>query len=321
MTEKASSSDNGFQSVKPPSSNIASTAASTIASTQRHMSMPVAMNRNRPVVVRIDALGSGQVFALKEVQVTIGRHPDNTIQIVDDGISRFHAGLKRAVGGGYVVEDLGSSNGSYVNGLRLQVAELGDGDTLQLGPKACFRFSMVSDHQEQVLKELYESSVRDALTGAHNRHYFGDRLAAEIAYAIRHQTPLSVLLLDIDHFKRVNDNHGHLAGDEVLRWLTQLLRQTLRAEDLFARYGGEEFICLLRGISIHEAGLAAERVRLAVAEVPAGFERTAIPVTVSVGASSLTCCVESLPLELIGIANRRLCAAKNGGRNRVVVAD
>jgi hypothetical protein len=147
----------------------------------------------------------------------------------------------------------GSSNGTYINGRRVTSCELSNGDTLNLGPRVSFRFSSATAHEERVLKQLYESSVRDPLTGAFNRHYFSSQLSSEVAYAARHETPLSVVLLDIDFFKKVNDTHGHLGGDAALVHLTNVFAQGLRTEDLLARYGGEEFVILLRGIQVDRA--------------------------------------------------------------------
>ena len=106
--------------------------------------------------------------------------------------------------------------------------------------------------------------MRDALTRAHNRRYLVERLGSEIAYARRHVTHLALIMFDLDHFKRVNDTHGHLAGDEVLREVAALVSRLIRAEDVFARFGGEEFVVLVRGIEHDNATRFAERMRSAV---------------------------------------------------------
>ena len=160
----------------------------------------------------------------------------------------------------------------------------------------------------------------DALTGAYNRKHFAERLTSELAYAKRHKTPLSLLMFDLDHFKRINDTLGHLGGDHVLRSVAALVKKTLRAEDVFARYGGEEFAIIARGIDVEKAFLFGERVRAIIEMARLEFNKTPIPVTVSVGAASLVCCTDPSADGLVAKADERLYAAKRGGRNRTVGA-
>jgi diguanylate cyclase (GGDEF)-like protein len=169
-----------------------------------------------------------------------------------------------------------------------------------------------------LLRQLYESSTRDALTGAHNRVHFDERLRTELAYAVRHGTALSLALFDIDHFKRVNDTHGHLAGDQVLRHVARIAARQLRAEDMFARYGGEEFAVILRGIDLSGCVRVAERLRSTIEVLPTGFEKRVIPVTISVGCAMFDDAPERRGESLVARADSRLYAAKRTGRNRVV---
>ena len=155
--------------------------------------------------------------------------------------------------GKYFVEDLGSRNGTFLQGKRITRAEIRDDDWVQLGARVAFRFTLTDSRQEGLLRKLYESSTRDALTGAYNRRHFDDRLRAEIAFAVRHATDCALILLDLDHFKRVNDTYGHPAGDEILRHLAGVANRALRTEDVFARFGGEEFAVILRGASTRGA--------------------------------------------------------------------
>ncbi|HEX3596955.1 MAG TPA: GGDEF domain-containing protein [Polyangiaceae bacterium] len=281
------------------------------------VTIPLPALRDRAVLVRMDETHAGQVILADGADLRIGRHPTSSLVIDDEGISRSHARIVRK-GSSYFVEDLGSSNGTYVNGERLEfAAELSDGAQLQLGPRVRFRFSVVDEHQERILRQLYESSVRDALTGVFNRAYFVERLSAELAYANRHSSDASLLLLDLDHFKKINDTYGHPGGDAVLRTLAGTVRRVLRVEDIFARYGGEEFIVLLRGIGIEGAARAAERLRRAIISTPAEHEGQHIDCTVSIGCASLGCGDRSAQA-LIATADRRLYAAKHGGRDQVV---
>jgi two-component system cell cycle response regulator len=274
-------------------------------------------NRDRAVLVRMDSIQAGQVTSLDGPEIRIGRNAVNAIVVDDEGMSRSHVRIYYE-NGQYFAEDLGSSNGTYVSGRRIEKLILFDGAVIQLGPRVCFRFSVTDENQEKILRQLYESSVRDGLTGAYNRHFLVERLASELAYAGRHNAQAAVLMFDVDHFKKINDTHGHPAGDAVLRGIAATTYRLLRAEDVFARYGGEEFIVLLRGVSLRGAERAGERLRLAIEASPTQIEGQVLSTTVSVGCASIAC-AERLDAEtIIAIADRRLYLAKRAGRNRVV---
>jgi len=305
-----------FSSARPASAALLN--KTNLRATQRHLTTPE--QRDRALLVRTDAQNAGQVLKLDGPKFGLGRHPDNQACIDDDGISRFHARIS-VDGEKYWVEDLGSSNGTYINGRRVTSCELNNGDTLNLGPRVSFRFSSATAHEERVLKQLYESSVRDPLTGAFNRHYFSSQLASEVAFAARHDTPLSVVLLDIDFFKKVNDTHGHLGGDAALVHLTNVFAKGLRTEDLLSRYGGEEFVILLRGIPVERAVAVADRLRVSLESQPVVHGEATFTVTASFGCASLACCAGAAPEVLLETADRRLYRAKEAGRNRVVASD
>jgi diguanylate cyclase (GGDEF)-like protein len=159
----------------------------------------------------------------------------------------------------------------------------------------------------------------DGLTGVYNRKHLEERITTELSYAERHGTPLSIVIIDVDHFKKVNDTYGHLAGDAVLKAVSALLKSTVRPEDIVARYGGEEFVIVARGTDAPAAVVLANRLREAVAAETIDFEGKAINVTSSAGVASLACCEPPRDrAALLGTADRRLYAAKQGGRNRVV---
>ena len=272
---------------------------------------------DRAVLTRLDGSSAGQTIVLPKATTRVGRGRDMELRIEDDdGVSRHHAEIQYD-GSTHVLVDLGSRNGTSVHGEPAMRRTLRDGDVVLFGPRASFRFSLVDEKQEGVLRQLYESSIRDVLTGAYNRQHFNERLGAEIAYAVRHRQGGSLVIFDIDHFKRVNDTYGHPAGDAVLRHVSGLIAARLRAEDVFCRYGGEEFVVILRGVDLGGAARAGERLRGAVAGSTPAFEGKLIPVTISVGCASLACCAQPSGPELIAIADRRLYAAKRGGRNRV----
>ncbi len=272
----------------------------------------------RHVLVRMDGSDVGKVIALKEDHCfTIGRKGTCDLSLKYEGVSREHARIVFE-DGGYVVEDLGSSNGTLVRGTRITRHPLTHGDILQFGPLVSVRYSITDSQEESILRHLYEASVRDSLTGAFNREYLGERLRTEVAFALRHRTETSLIMFDLDHFKRVNDTYGHQAGDAVLIEVVRSVIEALRAEDVLARYGGEEFAISVRGIGLAGAQRLAERVR-EVNHRTIRFEEHEIPISISVGCASLAECGDPPTVErLIATADRRLYAAKDGGRNRVV---
>ena len=275
---------------------------------------------DRAVLLRMDGVQAGQIIGMEHWPFTVGRHPTNSLRIDEDSISRSHARIVRS-GDEYLVEDLGSRNGTFLAGKRVTRAKLEHDSWLQFGPRVSFRFSMTDVREERLLRKLYESSTRDALTGVYNRLHFEERLRAEVAYAIRHRTQASLLIIDLDHFKRVNDTYGHPAGDAVLKRACEACARALRTEDVFARFGGEEFAVVLRGIDLKGAARLGERLRQAVSAEVVEHEGNRIQVTLSAGAASIACCRSPSAEELISIADRRLYAAKQAGRNRVAVED
>ncbi len=278
-------------------------------------SMPAGPDRH--VIIRMDASNVGKVLTLDSGEYRLGRHPSCQVVLQDDGVSRRHARIVKA-GTAYVLEDTGSANGTFIAGKRIEKQQLADGDVFQLGPNVMFRYTYTDASQERMLQQLYDASVKDALTGAYNREHFEERLKVEVAYANRHSTIVSLVMFDLDHFKQVNDTYGHQAGDAVLVAVSKIVAHGLRTEDVFARYGGEEFAVVLRGIDLKGSAAVGERMRERLAGNPVPFEQHRIPVTMSVGCAALTCCPEVSTTTLIAIADRRLYAAKRGGRNRVI---
>ena len=273
--------------------------------------------RNKAGLVRLDGAMAGELHSLDAGRLLVGRDSECPIRIDDSGVSRSHAELVNE-DGLWWVKDAGSCNGTYVDGRAEDHKQLADGCVVRFGPMASFRFQLMDAQQELTLKRLFETSHRDALTGGHNRRYFEERLAVELAFAIRHDTMLSVVLIDVDRFKQVNDTYGHIAGDIVLRQVAEVIRKQLRREDLFARYGGEEFVLLLRDVEALGASVVAERVRAKIAKSPIQLEDRSINVTLSAGCAALDECEKPTALALVSLADSRLYLAKRGGRNRVV---
>ena len=281
----------------------------------------VASSPDRPLLTVLVGLNEGQIFALDRAETSIGRGRDAYVDIDDAGISRRHARIVRLAGPRYILEDLGSANGVFVNGRKVEHVELVDGDRVQVGARLVLRFGYLSADEEALAHKLYEGSTRDALTGLYNRRYAGERLAAEVAHAKRHGTLFGLVLFDIDHFKRVNDAFGHQAGDGVLRVVAAQVQKAIRTEDVLARYGGEEFVVLVREIEHDRVGMLAERIRRGVERLSMPWDSKAIRTSVSVGVASLSECGPKATSEaLMKLADERLYRAKTGGRNRVCQA-
>ena len=274
--------------------------------------------RDRAYLIVLAGSNVGEMYRLDEGESFVGRGQQASIRLNDDGISRKHARIFQA-GGEVLIEDMKSANGSVVNGVPVSMQLLKDGDKIRLGSTTILKFTYNDHLDESFQQQMYEAALRDGLTKAFNKKYFLDRLETEIAYARRHQAHLSLLMFDVDHFKRVNDNHGHLAGDYVLQRLAKVAAATVRTEDVFARYGGEEFGVICRGVTLASAGILAERLRATVEATVFDHEGTRLPITISVGVAGHPEVQIENGAQLIAAADAALYEAKRGGRNRVLL--
>ncbi|HVU53147.1 MAG TPA: GGDEF domain-containing protein [Polyangia bacterium] len=280
---------------------------------------PEGGKRDRAYLVVLAGASVGEMYKIEGDKTIIGRGQKATIRLLDDGISREHAQLV-ILKDRIVLQDLGSTNGTYCNGLKVEGnKELVDGDKILVGSTTILKFTYHDNLDEIFQKQMYESALRDGLTKAFNKKYFTDRLESEFTFAVRHVAPLTLVLFDIDHFKKVNDTYGHQAGDHVLSEISTLLTGALRAEDVFARYGGEEFAVICRGSDVNQGQIVAERMRKAVEVHKFVFEGTHIPVTISVGVAGLPDPAVKDAAELVSLADQSLYKSKHGGRNRVTV--
>ncbi|MBX9579324.1 MAG: GGDEF domain-containing protein [Gemmataceae bacterium] len=259
----------------------------------------------------------GHRYALGDRHLLVGRGDDCDLRIPDHSVSRRHAKIEPSPQG-YAVADLGSTNGTFVNDQPLDGPQvLQDGDYLRVG-NCIYRYLTGGNVEAEYHEEIYRLTIQDGLTQAHNARALGEFLDREVTRSQRHGRPLSVLMFDIDHFKAINDTHGHLCGDFVLRELAGCVRETVRKEDLFARSGGEEFVLVLVEAGADEARQAAERVRELVEAHPFRFEATPIRLTVSVGVATTTGDHRITPTDLLREADENMLQAKREGRNRVV---
>jgi diguanylate cyclase (GGDEF)-like protein len=279
---------------------------------------PEGGKRDRAYLVVLAGASVGEMYKIEVETTVVGRGQKAQIRLLDDGISREHAQLV-VRGNKVVLEDLGSTNGTYCNGLKVDKKELVDGDKILVGSTTILKFTYHDNLDEIFQKQMYESALRDGLTKAFNKKYFTDRLESEFTFSTRHVTPLTLVLFDIDHFKKVNDTYGHQAGDYVLSELSMLMTNSLRAEDVFARYGGEEFGVICRGSDLAQGQIVAERLRRAVEGQTFSYDGKVIPVTISLGVAGLPDPTIKDTTELIGAADAALYRSKHGGRNRVTV--
>jgi diguanylate cyclase (GGDEF)-like protein len=271
----------------------------------------------RAYLIVLAGANVGEMHRVTGDSLILGRAGGADVRLVDEGISRFHCRI-RAEGPVLLVEDLQSRNGTFLNGRRVEQGQLADGDKIQLGRTTVLKFSLHDPIEESFQRRMFDSALRDGLTRAYNRRYFLDRLDTEVRFALRHRSPLGLLLFDLDHFKRVNDEHGHQAGDRVLAEFAALILDSIRHEDVFARYGGEEFAVLSRLISSADCARFAERLRRSVDQIRVPYEESTLSITVSIGVA----CIPELSVqdadELLRGADRALYQAKASGRNRVV---
>jgi diguanylate cyclase (GGDEF)-like protein len=276
--------------------------------------------RSHAVLFTLTGPQQGALFALQAASIWLGRNPELSVDLEDEAVSARHAHVTRRLDG-YYLHDASSRNGTFVNGERIsQPYRLIDGDHVQLG-NTILRFSMLDELEKRALSTLFELTVRDPLTRAYNRRYLDAHLRSELAFAARRGMPLSLLLIDIDKFKSVNDSYGHAVGDDVLQLVAGCIQRLLRSYDALCRYGGEEFLVVARDTSSRNGEILAERIRHHIAamtfEVPGGRAS----VTVSVGMASIAPGTEEIDLESVfDTVDRALYEAKGAGRNCVRVA-
>ncbi len=265
-------------------------------------------------VVQIHGDPLGRRIQLGTSSVAIGRVEGSELLVQESTVSRKHARLF-PYSGAWWVEDLGSRNGTHINAVEIdEPTRLASGDLIRVG-RAVFKFLESGEVESLFHEAIRHMNLTDGLTGIANRRHLEDFLDRELIRARRCGHPLSVVFLDLDHFKRVNDQFGHLAGDEVLRVVARRLAGMIRGSELIARFGGEEFAIVLPELSQAEAMIACERFRSQIAAEPVRFEKAVIPVTASFGVAA------ALPQEtvqdLLQRSDQFLYAAKNAGRNCV----
>jgi diguanylate cyclase (GGDEF)-like protein len=272
------------------------------------------VNRDAALVV-IHGLDLGRKYDLMKEQTVVGRSSKADIQVDQEAISRNHA--RFTIQAGRVsLKDLGSTNGTYVNDEMITTdMQLRNGDLVKIG-RTIFKFIAGGNIESAYHDEIYRLTTVDGLTQVFNRRYFEETVEREISRCHRYGRSLSLVMVDIDHFKTINDTYGHLAGDHVLKHVASSIRTRIRREDILARYGGEEFAVLLPEVELKGAVQLAEKVRKLIEKQTFEFDKQAIPVTVSAGVATLTQPMHEAS-DLVRMADTHLYAAKTDGRNRV----
>ncbi len=266
------------------------------------------------VIIHGDDLG--RRIMLVDDKVLFGRDSTCGVAIDDETVSRQHAELSRT-DEDWSIRDLGSTNGTFVNDDRHETSAIVSGDQIRIG-RNIYKFLSGGNVEANYHEVIYQLMTSDGLTQAHNRRYFNAALVREISRGARYRRPLALVLFDIDHFKHINDEHGHLGGDEVLRQLSGRVLRSVRSEDTFARIGGEEFAVLAPEGTREGATMLAERLRVLIADKPVPFEDQAISVTCSFGVAYIVPKRDTTSDELYAIADERLYRAKEQGRNCIV---
>ncbi len=281
---------------------------------------PSSGNR-RPYLIVMSGARFGFALEVTSGNVLIGRGEDAQLVLDEDGVSRHHAKVVLLSGNVCLAQDMGSTNGTFVNDERVEAHPLEHGDRIRLGESTWVRFSIEDKIEAQLRAHLFAQATSDPLTGIKNRTAFRDSLTRELAYTRRHGAALSLILFDADHFKNVNDTHGHSVGDFVLKTLAERVSRTIRTEDHFSRVGGEEFALILRGIDREGVVLAAERLRKCIGESPIVYKDIRIFLTISLGCAVFESRRHLRAEDFIQDADGQLYRAKQEGRNRVCLGE
>lgn len=278
---------------------------------------PVSMTNRGACLVHIypTGPGMGSRYTLGDLPLVIGRGSDCEIRINDHSVSRRHARIQPGADGFYAV-DLQSTNGTFVNDIPASMCRLKDGDYLRIG-NCIYRFLTGGNVEAEYHEEIYRLTIIDALTEIHNKRYFLEFLDRELARSSRYDRPLSLVMLDIDRFRVINEELGHLGGDFTLRELAFRIKGNIRKEELFSRFGGEEFAIVLPETASEGAVSLADRLLRVVGQQTFQYEDRPYSVTISAGVTTTQGEKTITPSELIRRADEKLYQAKREGRNRV----
>ncbi|MBF0266160.1 MAG: GGDEF domain-containing protein [Gammaproteobacteria bacterium] len=276
----------------------------------------------KPVISVISGKDKGKNFIIDKPDsldrgkpVTLGRGNNVDCRVQDEMISRTHL-LINYENDTFHIEDLNSKNGSYIDENKIKDVSVVPGTVVNIG-NSMLVLSLKSETQLNAEKELYQAATIDVLTQISNRSWFMKRASEEFSYAQIKHMPISIIMMDIDHFKRINDSYGHQGGDYVLKETASLMQQQIRDNDLLGRYGGEEFIIFLKGVAHEKSSELAERIRLAIANQKLVFNNKEIHASISIGLCTLENPYNIALEDVIALADKQLYISKNNGRNQV----
>jgi len=274
----------------------------------------------RAFVVVLAGDRMGEMVELDAHYTTIGRGLTATVRINDEGISRTHAAVT-VDKGVYYLSDAGSTNGTFANGERVDRHALREGDKIQLGAASVLRFTFHEDTDDDLQRDLYESTLRDRLTGLFSRGYLGNRLESDVAMALRHGKPLALGMFALDNPEQIVAAHGQAALDQLYRELARRVLEITRSDDLVAR-NGDDFVHVCRDVDAMRAARAALRVHATLADhnfsCPGGGP---LRITVSIGVADLALLHEPTAEALLKASESTLLVARRAGGNRVEIYD
>jgi two-component system, cell cycle response regulator len=283
---------------------------------------PAAAGLATPYLLVLSGPQFGDLFDLPAGQeVVLGSGPVAQVRIHGDDVAPRHATIV-VHGREARLIDAGSAGGTWLEGRRVPSGVLADGASFQVGAHTIVKFVASNSTAAELERRLARGALHEPLTGLYNRRHFEERLAAELAASQRHGRPLSLLLVDVDHLRRLNDELGPAAGDEVLKLVAQVVQGAVRKEDVAARVGGEELAVLARETGLTGARALGERIRKAVERSRCEWEGRELAITASVGVTVSTGLAEFEPgrtaQQLLDAAGRAPRRAKQGGRNTVI---
>lgn len=281
----------------------------------------------RPTLVFLGGDLLAVSIPLEREEVILGRALEADVRINDKNVSRRHAQIStvydtKTKKTSYFISDLDSKNGTLLNGHKILREEMQNGDKIIIG-EHILRFELLDEIDREYQHQIRRLLSHDDLTGLLSGRSFFSELRRESARALSENRPFCVLMMDIDHFKLVNDTYGHMTGSKTLEEIGFCIMNTMRSGDVAARFGGEEFAAFLLDADLKQAIKAAERIRVAIEEelfsvVKQGQVPQTHRITISIGIASFP--NDSLdPIELVEMADSALYRAKREGRNRVCV--
>ena len=292
--------------------------SSLVTTFSQSTGLPTLIAGKPGLLVKIHPLnGVSQPLELSHDTYLVGRDSSCGVVLEDDAVSRRHATIER-IEHGYCLRDLKSLNGSFVNEVKVEECVLKSGDRIRFG-KQIYKFVAGTEIESQYYEVMFTLVTCDGLTQVPNKRFFQEIFARDWEAMIRRRDKLSILVMDLDKFKSINDTYGHLAGDAVLVEFAKRAQSVLRSGEFLARFGGEEFVLLCTGASASEAASVGERVRVAVEAEPFKFDDLSIPVTVSIGVAEANYETTLVRESLLEQADQALYQSKHNGRNQVTV--